>query len=314
MILCCGEALIDMLPRQTTEGETAFTPHSGGAVFNTAVALGRLGAPTGFLSGLSSDFFGDQLRDALLDSNVDASFSVTSDRPTTLAFVRLVDGQASYAFYDENTAGRMLSPEKLPDIGVAVEVLFMGGISLIGEPCGSAYESLMARERSRRVTMLDPNIRPGFVADEAAYRGRLERMFEMADIVKLSDEDMGWLMGEGDTVAHARALLSRGPQLLIVTRGAKGVSAYVDEWVVNAEARRTAVVDTVGAGDTFNAGVLTVLHRRGLTRGGALGELSDSDVIEALEFGAAAAAVTVSRAGANPPWLEELTPAWTSQP
>ena len=109
-------------------------------------------------------------------------------------------------------------------------------------------------------------------------------------------------------VAHARTLMHRGPRLVIVTRGARGVSAYMEERIVNAAARSATVVDTVGAGDTFNAGVLAALHRRGLTRGGELGDLNDSDLMNALEFASAAAAITVSRAGANPPWRDELPP------
>ena len=233
MILCCGEALIDMLPRQSAVGETAFAPYAGGAVFNTAIALGRLGAPSGFLSGLSSDFFGDLLRDSLTASGVDTRYAVSSDRPTTLAFVRLVDGQASYAFYDENTAGRMLSADDLPVLSAAVTALFFGGISLISEPCGSAYEALMARVAGSRVTMIDPNIRPGFVADETGYRARIGRMMAMADIVKLSDEDLHWLEGSRETEVLARGILLSGPKLVIITRGAEGASGYTSasEWM-----------------------------------------------------------------------------------
>ncbi len=114
MILCCGEALIDMLPRETTKGEQAFAPYAGGSVFNTAIALGRLGAPTGFLSGISTDLFGQILDETLAASKVDASLAIRSNRPTTLAFVTLTDGHAQYAFYDENTAGRMISVDDLP--------------------------------------------------------------------------------------------------------------------------------------------------------------------------------------------------------
>ena len=143
MILCCGEALIDMLPRTTTDGVDAFAPFPGGSVFNTAIALGRLGEASGFFSGLSSDLFGDMLRDSLSASNVDHGPAHVSDRPTTLAFVRLIDGQATYAFYDENTAGRMLTAADLPD--TPADALFFGGISLVAEPCGSAYDALQAR-------------------------------------------------------------------------------------------------------------------------------------------------------------------------
>ncbi|MFT6683500.1 MAG: fructokinase, partial [Loktanella salsilacus] len=150
MIICCGEALIDMLPRETPAGEAAFAPYAGGAVFNTAIALGRLGSQVQFFSGLSSDLFGEQLRTVLADSKVDSSPSHISDRPTTLAFVRLLNGHATYAFYDENTAGRMLTAADLPDI--TADALFFGGISLVVEPCGEAYKALMLREAPTKLT------------------------------------------------------------------------------------------------------------------------------------------------------------------
>ena len=131
MILCCGEALIDMLPRQSAAGETAFAPYVGGAVFNTAVALGRLDIPVGFFTGISNDFFGAMLRDALSASDVSLDFVKWSDLPTTMAYVRLVDGHATYLFYDENTAGRMLTEDDLPAVGDHVQAMHFSCISLI---------------------------------------------------------------------------------------------------------------------------------------------------------------------------------------
>jgi fructokinase len=306
MILCCGEALIDMLPRDLAGNGQAFLPVAGGAIFNTAVAIARLGAPSALFAGLSSDFFGDILRDRLGAGGVDLRHIVTSDRTTTLAFVRLAGGQAQYAFYDENTAGRMLTESDLTALSPDVEALFFGGISLIGEPCGSTYESLMVREASLRVTMLDPNVRPDFVTDEPGYRLRLERMIGLADIVKISDEDLTWLGGAGDSEATASALLSRGPKVVILTRGAAGAIGLTERDRVAITPKPTTVVDTVGAGDTFNAGVLTVLHERALLSKEAVADLSETDLRAALELGSAAAAVSVSRAGSDPPWRREI--------
>ena len=120
MILCCGEALIDMIPAPTTTGGEGFVPHAGGAVFNTAIALARLEAPTGLLTGLSTDMFGQMLDTTLADNGVARDMIVRSDRPTTLAFVQLVDGSAQYTFMDENSAGRMLRPTDMPDLGPEV--------------------------------------------------------------------------------------------------------------------------------------------------------------------------------------------------
>ncbi len=300
MILCCGEALIDMLPRKTAGHEAAFAPYPGGSVFNTAIALGRLGAPSGFFSGLSTDLFGQILTDALDASRVNHSLAIRSDRPTTLAFVTLTDGQAQYAFYDENTAGRMLTPQDLPAIPQDVNALFFGGISLVSDPCASAYAALMLREAPTRVTMIDPNIRPGFIRDEPAYRARLAAMLAAADIVKLSDEDLAWL---GTDIP---ALLTGRTSLVCLTEGAKGVTAHWDGGKLSVPAHKTEVVDTVGAGDTFNAGLLAGLHRAGLLTRPALADIDPDKLRPALELGTAAAAITVSHPGANPPWEHEL--------
>jgi fructokinase len=307
MILSCGEALIDMLPRTSTLGEACFAPYAGGAVFNTAIALGRLGAPSAFFSGVSNDMLGEILADGLAASRVDTRYLARSDRPTTVAFVKLVDGQASYAFYDEATAGRMLSTADLPDLPAEVSALFLGGISLVNDPAASTYEALQAREWQTRVTMVDPNVRPGFIAGkESEYRARIERMVARADIVKLSDEDLHWLEGPGELTALARTILARGPKVVFITEGARGARAVTRAQDIFVAAQKVAVVDTVGAGDTFNAGVLAALHRAGALTRAAVAGLSDATLTAALGLGTRAAAVTVSRAGANPPWASEL--------
>lgn len=305
MIIACGEALIDMLPRVATTGEPAFAPHAGGSVFNTAVALGRLGVRPGFFSGISTDMMGAILTARLDESGVDHSFCARSARPTTLALVELADGQASYAFYDENTAGRMLTPADLPPEG-AGHAWFFGGISLVAEPCGATYESLQMRESARAVTMLDPNIRPGFITDESAHRARIRRMIARADIVKLSDEDLRWIMGPGDPGDLARALLDQGPALVCLTEGAQGARGFTRGAQVQVPSPAVTVVDTVGAGDTFNAGLLAALEQAGCLTKPALAGLDRETLTAALALGARAAAITVSRAGANPPWSHEL--------
>lgn len=305
MILCCGEALIDMLPRETNSGDAAFAPYPGGAVFNTAIGLGRLGVQTGFFCPLSDDLFGQRLRDALEASNVDHALCPAVDRPCTLAFVTLTGGQARYAFYDTGTALRDMALSELPTLDGDVTALFFGGISLVGDPCGEGFATLCA-DAGDRVVMLDPNIRPGFIRDEATYRARMDAMLSRADIVKVSDEDLHWLMGAGDVAELAQALRARGPSVVIVTEGAQGARAFHSGGVAHAAANRVDVVDTVGAGDTFNAGFLAALDEAGLLRRAALSDLSEEALRAALALGAQAAAVTVSRAGANPPRRNEL--------
>lgn len=306
-ILCLGEALIDMVPRQTPEG-LAFLPCPGGAVFNTAVAAGRLGVRPMFLWGLSSDMFGDALAAALAAAGVDATLCPRPDRPTTLAFVTLEAGQARYLFLDENTAGRMLTAAEMPEVPAAVGALFLGGISLATEPCGTAVEAMAGRAAAggERLIMLDPNIRPGFIGDEAAYRARLARLIAIAHVVKLSDEDLAWIAGPGDIAENARAILAAGPRLVLVTQGARGAHAFARDWDVHVHAPPVTVADTVGAGDTFNAGILVALAEAGALSPAALEALPLEVASAALAFATRAAAVSVSRVGADPPWRHEM--------
>jgi fructokinase len=306
MILCCGEALIDMLPRQSTLGESAYAPYAGGAIFNTAIALGRLGIPTAFFTGLSDDMLGDVLREALRASGVDDSPCAISSRPTTVAFVKLVEGSATYAFYDENTAGRMITIDDLPRLGDDVEALHFGAISLIPDPCGGTYEALLAREQARSVISLDPNIRPGFIKNRQAHHDRIMRMAARSDIIKFSDEDLEWFGMAGDHDALAARWLEIGPKLVIITKGADGAVGYTKSHKVEVPSEKVTVVDTIGAGDTFDAGVLASLRRDGLLTKAQIADLGEGAVRNALALAARIAAVTVSRAGANPPWAREV--------
>ena len=306
MILCCGEALIDMLPRQSTLGENAYAPYAGGAIFNTAIALGRLGISTSFFTGLSDDMLGDVLRETLASSSVDYGPCAISSRPTTVAFVKLVNGSATYAFYDEGTAGRMITFDDLPVLGADCEALHFGAISLIPDPCGGTYEALMAREHKSRVISLDPNIRPGFIKDKAAHHARIMRMAAQSDIIKFSDEDLEWFGMHGDHDALAARWLEMGPKLVVITKGADGADAYTKNIKVTVPSQRVTVVDTIGAGDTFDAGVLASLKRDNLLTKAQVADLDETAIRNALTLAAKIAAVTVSRAGANPPWASEI--------
>ena len=308
MILCCGEALIDMVAAPSLDGPDGFVPHSGGAVFNTAIALGRLGARAGMLTGLSHDMFGDQLADALKASDVDTTHIIRSDRPSTLAFVKLEDGQASYSFFDENSAGRMIRAEDMPALTSDITALFFGGISLASDPSASAYAALLDRQGGPRAVMIDPNIRPLFITDADGYRRRMAAMISQADIVKVSDEDLNWLNPAPLTQAEKiSAMLDTGPSVVIVTQGAEGaIATLADGTSIAVPAVKTNVVDTIGAGDTFNAGFLAKLSELGLLTPEALGTLDPDALRDAMTYGARVAAITVSRVGANPPWANEL--------
>ena len=307
MIFCCGEALVDMLPRQLESGEDVFLPVSGGAIFNTAITLGRLGAPVGFVSGISNDMFGQQLIDTLAASNVDSSKCIRSDQPTTLAFVKLTDGQASYSFVDENSAGQMVDIAHLPALPAETTALHFGAISLIPEPCGTAYETLMQDYQDKAVISLDPNIRPSFIKDAHKHRARIQRMIGMSDIVKVSDEDLEWISPDATPDKAISAMLEDGGvKIVILTKGSDGITAFTKSDRIDLPAQKVDVVDTIGAGDSFNGGFLDGLNRQNLLSKSALENASPQDIEPALTRAIRVAAVTVSRAGANSPWASEI--------
>lgn len=239
---------------------------------------------------------------------MDTGHTIVSDRPTTLAFVQVQEGHATYRFYDENSAGSMLNFSDFPVLSNEVSTLYFGGISLACEPGADAYATLLQNEGKTRAIMLDPNIRPDFIKDADRFRARLGRMMDGADIIKVSDEDLTWLM-PGPEPLHdkARSLLETGPTLVILTQGSAGSTGFLrDAEAVYVGSRKVEVVDTVGAGDTFNAGVLSYLARHDLLHKDRLCLLTPKAMGAALAFGAKVAAVTVSRVGANPPWADEL--------
>jgi fructokinase len=306
MIVCCGEAVIDFLPRKSAEGEQVYRPFNGGSIFNTAIALGRLGIPTGFFSGLSTDFFGDSLKEGLKASKVDLRYTKIWDRPTTLAFVKLDNGHARYSFYDDNSACRMLTGKDLPKLGGDVAALHFGSISLIPEPGATTLEALMKREAKRRVISLDPNIRPNLIKNRRSYLARLKRMIAMADILKISDEDVMWMTGKKDMAAAAKSWLKAGAKVVVITKGGEGVEAFTPRFHLAVPPVKVKVADTVGAGDTFTAGLLAALTNASLLDKKKLISIGEIDLKNALTFATRAAAITVSRPGADPPWANEL--------
>jgi fructokinase len=306
MILCCGEALIDFLPRQTADGLSGYLPVNGGSVYNTAIALGRLGTRVGLFAGVSRDFFGDQLIEGMKASKVDTSFCRRKDHHTTLAFVKLINGHARYSFVDDGSAGRNLVKADLPKLPASVSALHFGSISLIPEPCGGTYETLLKREAKHRVISVDPNIRATLIKDKKKHLARLKTLIALSDIVKISDEDVFWMTGKRDFAAAARAWLKSGAKIIAITRGGEGVEVFTKRFGFAAEAPKVNVADTVGAGDTFTAGFLHhLLKSKKLTKA-SLANIDEASLQDAAVFAMRAAAVTVSRPGADPPWAQEM--------
>ena len=304
MILCCGEALIDMILNL----DGTFAPHAGGAVFNTAIGLGRQGVDVGLLSGISEDLFGKMLVQSLKDSGVSTAHLIRSSRPSTLAFVVVKDGKASYAFYDENTAGRMLFPSSEPiTLPQEVNALFFGGISLAVEPCADFYVDLLKVNAKNRFVMVDPNIRPQFISNEVRYRARLTEVLGLTDVLKISDEDLLWIDPTPENLdIKIDKLLSSGPKLICLTLGGEGVNLYSqDGLIVKTLPPSVQVVDTVGAGDAFNAGFLSCLSKNKSLDKTSIAAMTDHDLQSILNFATAFASDTVTRQGSNPAWYFE---------
>ncbi|RST02302.1 carbohydrate kinase [Streptomyces sp. WAC07149] len=291
MIVVGGEALIDLVPVDRPAG--ALLPRPGGGPYNTALALGRLGAEVAFCSRVSADGFGESLLAGLRAAGVDLSLVQRGPEPTTLAVPSLgPDGSAVYGFYVEGTADRLFAlPPALPP---GVRALALGTCSLVLEPGASAYEALLRRESRRGLlTLLDPNVRPALIADPEAYRERFLGWLPYVSVLKLSEEDAAWLGGRvGDWLAA-------GPSAVVLTRGAAGLTVWTSDGAEHsAAALPVAVADTIGAGDTVNA---ALLHRlAGIPDAGA------ADWPDVLAYAARAAALTCTRAGAEPPYAAEL--------
>lgn len=307
MLLACGDALIDFVPCKTEDGRDAYIPAVGGSCLNIAVAMSRLGALTGFVGGISNDLFGTMIADHLSASNVSLRYVRRSDDETTLAFVRFVGNEPHYAFYDETTAARLWTYVEGSIPFPAIEALHVGSTTLINEPVASEYLKLFKAAKGKTTLSFDPNCRPTLTRDKAAYVARMAEFAKTADIVRMSDMDFDFLFGGNGFDAKAEEILGGGAALFIVTRGGDGVIAWHPKaGRIEVAAPSVKVVDTIGAGDTFQGSFLAALKDANRIARPALEAISRDELTAALAFGTRCAAITCSRAGANPPWRREV--------
>lgn len=305
-VVVAGDALVDLTPTTSVTGSPAYEPHPGGSCLNVAVGLGRLEVPVALLARVSTDAFGTLLREHLLGSGVRLDLLVDTDDLTTLAAVHLREGQATYSFYANGTADRGLLPEHLRSLpgGAA---LHLGSIALVLEPTASTLEGLLRGEAGRRVVSLDPNVRPGLIADREAYVRRFEEWIPMVDLLKVSDEDLAWLHPDRTEDQVVASWLAAGVSLVVMTYGADGSRAITEGADVRIPGHRVEVVDTVGAGDAFMSGTLAHLHQRGLLDRDALRALDEDALTALLRAASLVAARTCTRPGADPPRLHVLS-------
>ncbi len=301
MIVICGEALMDMV--DAGDGTRRAMP--GGGPFNTSRALARLGVPTAFLGRLSNDVFGRELKDLLVSDGVSLDLASTGPESTTIAMVEL-DGQglAEYNFFVEGTSAPNLTMAMLPEeFGPEVNALHLGTLGLVLEPVASTLVELVARERGKRLVMLDPNVRVG-LSDDGDYRERLLSVAAQSTIVKASKDDLAWLYPGLDHEQAADRILGEGPRLVVVTLGAQGAYGAHDGYRISARAAPVDIVDTIGAGDAFGAALLAWLHDHEAIRSDL--SLDAEQLKAALDYACLAASLDCSRAGADPPWKSEM--------
>ncbi|HEU5034831.1 MAG TPA: carbohydrate kinase [Mycobacteriales bacterium] len=298
MIAVCGEALVDLFPVDAT----TFTARPGGSPANTAVALARLGTPTTMVARLSRDTFGRQLRAHLANNRVDLRVAVDTDDSTAVALVTSdARGAPTYRFFLEGAADWGWTLNELPQLPAEVRAVHAGSLALAKSP---ALERLLLRMRPRATICIDPNVRPAVPMPE--MKAALDRWLNLADIIKASAEDLALLAPGADPIDVASSWQRRGVSLVIVTLGADGALAVFGEQVLTSAALRVDVVDTVGAGDAFTAGLLHAMHRGGLL-GGRLERMTSADVEPVLAAAVEAAGRACEHAGAQatrgPRWL-----------
>jgi fructokinase len=311
MYLVCGEALFDFFSQPDSSGQSnklGFQAIAGGSPFNVAVGLRRLGVEAGFFAGISTDYLGRRLVTVLEEEGVRDDFLVHIDAPTTLAMVAVgADGSPHYSFRGEGCADRLLSVEHLPVLEDSVRGLHVGSFSLVVQPVADALLTLVRRESGKRLITFDPNVRLNPAPSIELWRGQVSKFAEHAHIIKVSDEDLSLLYPDRDAESVAKGWLKDNCQLVIMTRGRQGASIFTrDKGNWSVPAREVITADTVGAGDTFQAALITFLTERGLDTPSSLPGLDHDTLTEMLNFAVAAAAVTCTRVGPDLPYRNQV--------
>jgi fructokinase len=308
MIVVCGEALFDVFAAGERGASVDLSACQGGSPFNLATGVARLGGTASFFGGLSRDLFGRKLHAALAAEGVDLAAAPRPDAPTALVMVGVDDrGVPVYTFYGSGTAERAVSLADLARVPADAQAIHVGSYCMVVEPVASTLRALVDRQRGRSLIVYDPNVRLTIAPDVDAWREAVRWMQRRADVLKVSEEDIHALYPGMRVDTFIDESLEAGVALVVVTWGERGVVAVTrSQLAVEVPAVPVAVVDTVGAGDTFQAGLLAWLQRAGKLKRHAVEGLAQDELVEALRFAARAAAITCSRRGADLPYTSEL--------
>ena len=305
MITVIGEALVDIIV--DTHGEV--TSVIGGAPLNTARTVGRLGVPSTFLGGVSSDAFGERIKRLLDADGVRLALGHQVSEPTTLAIATLDgSGAATYRFMMDGTSAAAVTPAMaLAHVGADCRALHVGTLGLVMQPLADASIAVVAAAADDQLVMVDPNCRPSVMSESAVFRSALDSVLSRADVVKVSGDDLTFLFPEQDALAAATALQVDTGAVVLFTDGARAVHVITSSADVALDVPLVNVVDTVGAGDSFSGGFLAYWMHEGLGRR----DLVDTDrVATAARFGIAVAGITCQRPGADPPRAHEVPGGW----
>jgi fructokinase len=316
LVTCMGESLIDFVPLiATDQGEgqsgvasTDFRMHSGGSILNVAVGLTRLGHHVAFAGKIAEDYFGHHLLLTLKTEGIDTRFVSTAKAQTALAFVAMEEGEPVYSFYGDGTADTLLTADDVPEsLYQETALLHVGSISLLRGTTPATVLETVERLKGRALLSLDPNIRASLIHDEKAYRALLSRLIALIDILKLSYVDLAWLLPGASVEESLLHLCKLGPALVIITQGEKGVLARsASSQTIEVSTFPVSVIDTVGAGDTFCAGVLASLADEAILSRERVLALTEQELREVISFASAAASLNCTREGADPPRRSEV--------
>ncbi|MCP1496042.1 fructokinase [Pseudomonas migulae] len=311
MYLVCGEALFDFFSEDDASGlasKVNFKAIAGGSPFNVAVGLRRLGVDAALFAGLSTDYLGRRLQQVLQDEGVRPDYLVDFAAPTTLAMVAVgANGSPHYSFRGEGCADRQLKPEHLPPLGAEVRGLHIGSFSLVVQPIADTLLALVQRESGKRLISLDPNVRLNPEPNIELWRSRVATLVELADLIKVSDEDLSLLYPEQDPQRVIEGWLQHRCQLVFLTRGGEGATVFSrahGSWSV--PACSVKIADTVGAGDTFQAALITWLTEQQLDSVEGVQSLAREQIDGMLRFAVQAAALTCSKTGPDLPYRQQL--------
>ena len=311
MYLVCGEALFDFFSEDDASGlasKVNFKAIAGGSPFNVAVGLRRLGVDAALFAGLSTDYLGRRLQQVLQDEGVRPDYLVDFAAPTTLAMVAVgANGSPHYSFRGEGCADRQLRLEHLPELGPEVRGLHIGSYSLVVQPIAETLLTLVQRESGKRLISLDPNVRLNPEPNILLWRERIAELVELADLIKVSDEDFSLLYPEQEPQRVIEGWLQHRCQLVFLTRGGEGATVFSrahGSWSV--PACSVKIADTVGAGDTFQAALITWLTEQQLDSVDGVQRLSREQIDAMLKFAVQAAALTCSKTGPDLPYRQQL--------